>query len=338
MPAIYKKLMNRSYPLFICEWWEAGERVMLPRACQNVLRFTPLFWYTKGKGVGVYYDFSSLDQDPANLVALYRKNPEVFEQETKTFEKITKRIDELLHEEPIDLKAVNAAMLDAFSVITIIALFSKEYTRIDGPILAQSQELRQKNEQLLHIAAAAIINNLQKNLPEAYLPFIHFLRMEELITNTLPAVTELEDRAREYVLYKGTLYVGKNIVELEQQLDVSLVVPAAIPSTDELAGKPAYPGTVHGKVVVLFETQDIEQVDENSIIVSSMTTPDFMPAMKKAAAIVTDEGGMLCHASIAARELKKPCIVGTQYATTILKTGDTVEVDSTNGKVRKLTP
>ena len=67
-----------------------------------------------------------------------------------------------------------------------------------------------------------------------------------------------------------------------------------------------------------------------------MTTPDFVPAMKKASAFITDEGGITCHAVIIAREMKKPCIIGTKIATQILKDGDLVEVDADNGVVRIL--
>ncbi|NTU99308.1 hypothetical protein HGA64_04895, partial [Candidatus Falkowbacteria bacterium] len=63
---------------------------------------------------------------------------------------------------------------------------------------------------------------------------------------------------------------------------------------------------------------------------------DFAQAMKKAAAFVTDEGGVTCHAAILARELKKPCIIGTKIATSVLQDGDLVEVDADNGVVRIL--
>lgn len=67
-----------------------------------------------------------------------------------------------------------------------------------------------------------------------------------------------------------------------------------------------------------------------------MTIPDFLPAMKKAAAFVTDEGGILCHAAIVARELGKPCIVGTKFATKVFKNGDFVNVDANTGVVTLL--
>ena len=67
-----------------------------------------------------------------------------------------------------------------------------------------------------------------------------------------------------------------------------------------------------------------------------MTTPEFLSAMKKVAAFVTDEGGIACHAVIVAREIKKPCIIGTKIATQVLKDGDEVEVDAEQGVVRIL--
>jgi pyruvate,water dikinase len=68
-----------------------------------------------------------------------------------------------------------------------------------------------------------------------------------------------------------------------------------------------------------------------------MTQPEFLPAMKKAVAIITDEGGLTCHAAIVARELKRPCIIGTKNATKILRDGDYVEVDANNGIIKILT-
>jgi pyruvate,water dikinase len=75
----------------------------------------------------------------------------------------------------------------------------------------------------------------------------------------------------------------------------------------------------------------IPLLKDGEILVSPMTIPDFMPAMKKASAFVTDEGGILCHAAIVAREFGKPCVTGTKFATTILKDGDFVEVNANEG-------
>ncbi len=86
----------------------------------------------------------------------------------------------------------------------------------------------------------------------------------------------------------------------------------------------------------VMEPNQRRQIGDYHILVAPMTTPDFVPLMKRAGAIITDEGGLLCHASIVARELKKPCIVGTKIATQVLKDEDLVEVDATKGIVKIL--
>jgi pyruvate,water dikinase len=77
-------------------------------------------------------------------------------------------------------------------------------------------------------------------------------------------------------------------------------------------------------------------VKKGEILIASMTRPEFLPAMQKAAAFVTDEGGITSHAAIVSREMKKPCIIGTKIATKVFKDGDMVEVDANKGIVRKL--
>ena len=80
----------------------------------------------------------------------------------------------------------------------------------------------------------------------------------------------------------------------------------------------------------------IKKAEEVFVLVTSMTRPEMVVAMEKAAAIVTDEGGITSHAAIVSRELKIPCIIGTKVATKILKNGDLVEVDAFKGIVRKI--
>ncbi|MBI5224520.1 hypothetical protein HY989_01485 [Candidatus Micrarchaeota archaeon] len=110
----------------------------------------------------------------------------------------------------------------------------------------------------------------------------------------------------------------------------------ADPNQKELIGMPAYPGLVSGIVKIVNKSSDMEKVQKGDILVSSATNPNLVPAMKKAGAIVTDEGGVTCHAAIVSRELKIPCVIGTKVATKLLRDGDKVEVDAINGIVRKL--
>lgn len=102
-------------------------------------------------------------------------------------------------------------------------------------------------------------------------------------------------------------------------------------------GLPASPGLVSGRTHVILDPSHIDEFKEGEILVTEMTAPDWVPAMKKAKAIVTDSGGMTCHASIVSRELGIPCIVGTksrgEAATTTVPDGIDVTVDATHGVV-----
>ncbi|USS40912.1 phosphoenolpyruvate synthase [Thermococcus aggregans] len=100
-----------------------------------------------------------------------------------------------------------------------------------------------------------------------------------------------------------------------------------------LKGLGASPGVGAGRVVVIFDASEIDKVKEGDVLVTTMTNPDMVPAMKRASAIVTDEGGRTCHAAIVSRELGIPCVVGTKEATKILKDGMLVTVDGTRGVV-----
>ena len=103
-----------------------------------------------------------------------------------------------------------------------------------------------------------------------------------------------------------------------------------------IRGTVANKGHIKGKVKIVLDNSQLYKVLEGDIIVAFMTTPDFVPAMEKASAFITDEGGILCHAAIVAREMKKPCIIGTKIATKVLKDGDLVEVDADKGVVKIL--
>jgi phosphohistidine swiveling domain-containing protein len=108
------------------------------------------------------------------------------------------------------------------------------------------------------------------------------------------------------------------------------------PKTKEVKGFVANRGKVKGKVRVHLSWVKAIDFDKGDIIVTGMTNPQMFPYLKKAAAIVTDEGGITCHAAIISRELGIPCIIGTKVATQVLKDGDLVEVDAEKGTVRKV--
>lgn len=103
-----------------------------------------------------------------------------------------------------------------------------------------------------------------------------------------------------------------------------------------ITGKVVSQGYAKGVARIVLGKEDFDKFQEGEILVTGMTRPEFVPLMKKAAAIVTNEGGITCHAAIVSRELRKPCIVGTQNALKVIKTGDLIEVRANHGTVRVL--
>ena len=105
----------------------------------------------------------------------------------------------------------------------------------------------------------------------------------------------------------------------------------------EIKGVCSSPGFARGKVKVCSGYEEaLAKIEPGDILVTGMTLPDYVPAMRKAAAIVTDEGGITCHAAIVSRELGKPCLTSTKIASEALKDDDLVEVDANQGVVKKI--
>jgi phosphohistidine swiveling domain-containing protein len=105
---------------------------------------------------------------------------------------------------------------------------------------------------------------------------------------------------------------------------------------NEIRGTVTYPGKVIGRAKLHLSIIKSSEINKGDILVTGMTNPQILPSLSNAAAIITDEGGLLCHAAIVSREFKIPCIVGTKIATKVFKDGDLVEVDATKGVVRKI--
>ncbi len=190
-------------------------------------------------------------------------------------------------------------------------------------------------------AARPFLQEIAKRLGLSFEQLI-FLNSEEIINELKKAKIENElyqriskrQKAFGILLCKGKLiyFDGKEIEEIKKQQEITEEVNFDI---REIKGITASPGKVTGLVkIVAMDKKGLSDVKNGDILVTSMTTPDFIPAMEKAVAFVTNEGGITCHAAIVSREMKKPCIIGTKIATKVLKDGDLVEVDADKGVVK----
>lgn len=138
----------------------------------------------------------------------------------------------------------------------------------------------------------------------------------------------------EWAMEKDKLYIVQTrpITTIEKVANKKSQITSEV-TTPILKGIPASPGIGTGKVVILKSPKEIEKISKGDVLVAPMTSPDYVPAMKRASAIVTNEGGMTSHAAIVSREMGIPCIVGTKTATSTLKEGDIVTVNGKTGEV-----
>lgn len=111
-----------------------------------------------------------------------------------------------------------------------------------------------------------------------------------------------------------------------------------LPDVSSIRGQTACKGLVEGKARIVNSPAEMDKVEHGDIIVTPMTTPDLMVAIEKAFGIITDEGGILCHAAIISREMNIPCIIGTKYATSVITDGSVIQLDArkTQGEVNLL--
>ncbi len=163
--------------------------------------------------------------------------------------------------------------------------------------------------------------------------YLNVIMPSELFS--LPKKSELDRRKKNGML----LFISGEKIVLYSKPDAEKKfrkITAVQYSKGDLRGMGASIGTATGRAKIILSPKDFRKMEHGDILVASTTRPDYVPIMKKAAAIVTNEGGITCHAAIVARELGIPCVVGAKIATKIFKDGDLVEVRANHGLVRKL--
>ncbi|MFP3975167.1 MAG: phosphoenolpyruvate synthase [Dehalococcoidia bacterium] len=138
----------------------------------------------------------------------------------------------------------------------------------------------------------------------------------------------------EWAMENGKLYVVQTRpITTTDSVKAKTDTEEVINSPLLLSGSPASPGIGSGHVKIISDVSETGKLNKGEVLVAEMTNPDYVPAMKRASAIVTERGGRTCHAAIVSRELGVPCVVGAEKATTALKDGQGITVDGSSGNV-----
>ncbi|MEI7621628.1 MAG: PEP-utilizing enzyme [Candidatus Moraniibacteriota bacterium] len=195
------------------------------------------------------------------------------------------------------------------------------------PIFSESEKLVR---QILKVVSDA------SGIDEKVLAYLTHDELEKYFDEkSLPAVSVLENRHQKSLIIgtpTGYLFItNKDADEIE-----SFLYHTSENSPQKIAGAVAFKGQATGIARVIQDPKSKEVFNDGDILVTGMTHVDYLPIIRRAAAIVTDAGGVLSHAAIIARELKKPCVIGTKNATKLIKSGDEIQVDADNGLVHIL--
>lgn len=319
---------------------------------QSKVGTTINFDLAHGKGclVTLYGVSDDFERCYSEINQILVKNEEAVVKMMKDFEKFSKKYYDLveiikLESNKIKLKQLLLQLDGVFIEILCRYLFFV-YLGYGADKLAIKQFLVKYKNQFEKIRNCGIDTHMDKEFPKLFakynaslMPYIGLFSRSELIASlngTLVDLEKVKQRAKAYLLLTNNgqtneYFLNEINLILEKELARSIEE-----TSSELRGQVANNGISKGKAVVVLTEKDYFKIKSNCILITSMTKPSVVSFLSKVKAIVTDDGGALCHASIISRELKLPCIVGTKRATEIFKDGDLLEVDATNGVVRKI--
>ena len=230
-----------------------------------------------------------------------------------------------------------------------LAMFHEKFIKDNGTrlyknqIVSEAMRWRKAEGNIFFNEGVEVLNGLLerivkiKKCDKDSLKHLTLRELENFIkTGKLPKNKLLQRRDSTYIYFKDKVVHRKDMKNCLNSLGFKLAKEEHLRNITKIKGAIASSGIANGRAKIIVNRAQLGKFNDGDIIVAHMTSPWYVQIMEKAAAIITDEGGITCHAAIISRELNKPCIIGTKYATQVLKDGDLVEVDANNGIVRKL--
>ncbi|MFT4304935.1 MAG: PEP-utilizing enzyme [Candidatus Woesearchaeota archaeon] len=197
--------------------------------------------------------------------------------------------------------------------------------------LSDLRELRKEDIQMSNAFLTEYLENVKK-YTKLSVHEMKFLLHSELIDLLNGKKLNFKDRLNQFVM----VYEEDILTNKDAEIGIKDFNERFKNQFNEIKGRTAMIGKAKGYAKILLGRADFNKMNNNDILVAPSTRPEYLPVMKKASAIITDEGGLTSHAAIVSRELKIPCIIGTQIATELINDNDLVEVDADNGIVRKV--
>jgi len=338
------KVFTREHTLFFFSVWNASEKKELlkwvGRNIQNLL------YLREGNlnKVSVWYNLDELNEVGEILLEKMPADPTYHDRMTSTLNQAWQKVAPYFEQ---NKQISSLEELQEFSENLIrwwapmaLNFVIPDTEGIPEDIKIKALEIRGRDERYSDALDRPFVEFWKKHYPD-YAGLLYVITPDEAIAlakgeTTGQDMEVLKKRLEGFALLNNELYLLEDFQKALNDQGLVLKEEKVGGDVREIKGNPASKGLAKGKVQVISLKNQISELQEGEILVTEMTNPDYVPAMQKAAAIVTDEGGITCHAAIVSRELGKPCVIGTKIATKALKNGDLVEVDANKGVVRKL--
>lgn len=328
MPKPLVKIATRFY-LPIC--FEAAYRAQVVHLSELIGdSFSAVIARFDGKKMDVFRVAEDMERLKPKMIA-YAQTP-AFAEALPGFERDIAAYLELAKRDDADA----AELIERFSHLyqyAVLGSFLTNFWAADLPTKSSESIITTASQYRVHAdyLMRALTEHFEKRF--ARLGWSQLCSLEAIQKNDASMDTWKED----WFVFRNGEFFDETWNEFLKRNDYTYDEPVLEAGTsDQAKGMTAFPGVVRGTVRIVFSPRDLAGVQEGDVLVAAMTTPSFAPVFPKIAAIITDEGGMTCHAAIIARELQKPCVIGTKGATTTFRDGDTVEVNATTGVVRVL--
>lgn len=337
-------IMSRPRPLFMLEIVQKQEYEGIKKLFNNLYWLKPLHIFKDGH-YEEYGNLYSLEENPFCMVKRIYDTDIISKNKIEEAYKACQTVEKMVQGQQkfnIDLFVKS---FQTFGALNTVCNFLEHTTatcdiniKIPKKKLNEIIKYREYFDNVKYDADDFIENEAKKYISHNLQKYIYFMTLDEVFKGKKVNVKSLEKRLQGFLFFDKKLYEYSKLSQFckENNIKINFKKDQIITGIDTIKGNVAFPGEVVGKAKIVYSVEDLKKVKKGDIIVSPMTVPTFIDAMKIAGAFVTDEGGTVCHAALIARELKKPCVVGTKNATVVLKDDMKICVDATNGIIKIL--
>lgn len=335
-----KRIFSREHSLFYVYMWNESDRFAFEHWLDYDLKNSLFLKPDKNNKVYVLYERKEFQKIREKIARCSRTDKLFLNKLAETLEKNEKIIAPILKRKIKinnikELKEYYNGIKNWWSSMVILY----EIPDLDVPNIVRKQalKLRQLSEKYSDQQDNVFINFWKNKYPE-YKKITFLVKPKEVFSIskgklTKEKIIKIKERKNGYGLLNSRLFLIQELYSRLEKLSLE-IEEEKIKKQKEIRGQIVMRGIVRGRVRVIRYKKQIKELKKGEILVTEMTSPDYTPFLNKVSAIITDEGGITCHAAIVSREMKKPCIVGTNIATKVFKNGDFVEVDANKGIIK----